>query len=125
MLRVLRPKLAVHLFDDDLAARDLGGVRDEALELLLAQPLGYDAGRLVGMGRGVEEVDGAHDAVTGLDEEVAAEARKLAEARGQTRIDLLLQLVGALGVDSFVASHDGMHVLLLTVDLRTENSDER
>jgi hypothetical protein len=62
--------------------------------------------------------------VAGFDEEVAAEARKLAELGGQLLVDLLLQLVGAVRVDSFVASHDGMHVVLLTVDLRTESSNE-
>jgi hypothetical protein len=35
-----------------------GGFGNEGLELLLAQPLGHDASRLAGLGRGVEEVDG-------------------------------------------------------------------
>jgi hypothetical protein len=34
----------------------------------LAHPLGWDAGRLLGVSRGVEEADGAQDAVAGLDE---------------------------------------------------------
>jgi len=41
--------------DDDLAARDLRRVRERRLELLLAQPAAGDAGRLVGLRRGVEE----------------------------------------------------------------------
>src|SRR5215208_300182 len=76
------------------------------------------------MRRSVEEVDGTHDAVVGLDEEVAVEAVELLEARGQALADLALELVGALGVDSFVTSHDGMHVLSNLCDPKTESSDE-
>lgn len=71
----LRPNRSVGPFHDDLAASDLRRVRNETLQLLLAQPVGYDAARLLGLRRGIEEVDGTHDALTGFDEEVTAEAR--------------------------------------------------
>jgi hypothetical protein len=73
----LRPNRSVGPFHDDLAARDLRRVRNQALQLLFAQPVGYDAARLLGLRRSIEEVDRTHDAVTGFDEEVTAEARKL------------------------------------------------
>jgi hypothetical protein len=73
----LRPNRSVGPFHDDLAARDLRLVRNQTLQLLLAQPVGYDAARLLGLRRSIEEVDRTHDAVTDFDEEVTAEARKL------------------------------------------------
>jgi hypothetical protein len=73
----LRPNRSVGPFHDDLAASDLRRVGNQALQLLLAQPVGHDAARLLGLRRGIEEVDRTHDAVTGFDEEVTAEARKL------------------------------------------------
>ena len=45
------------LVHDDLAAGDLRRVRERRLQLLLAHPVGYEAGRLVGVRRGVEEAD--------------------------------------------------------------------
>jgi hypothetical protein len=71
----LRANRSVGPFHDDLAASDLRRVRNQALQLLLAQPVGYDAARLLGLRRSIEEVDGTHDALTGFDEEVTAEAR--------------------------------------------------
>jgi hypothetical protein len=73
----LRPNRSVRPLHDDLSARDLRRVRNQGLELLLAQPVGYDPARLLGLRRSIEEVDRTHDAVTGFDEEVTAEARKL------------------------------------------------
>jgi hypothetical protein len=72
----LRPNRSVPVHDD-LSARDLRRIRNHGLELLLAQPVGDDAARLLGLRRRVEEVDRTHDAVTGFDEEVTAEARQL------------------------------------------------
>ena len=65
---------------DDFAVGDLRRVRERPFELLLAHPVGCDPGRLLGVSRGVEEADGAQDAVAGVDELVAAEARQLAQA---------------------------------------------
>jgi hypothetical protein len=48
------------------------------------------ASRLVGLGRRVEEVDGGHDAVAGVDERVAVEARQLAEAGSRLSSTLLM-----------------------------------
>ena len=59
--------------------------------------------------------DGAHDAVAGLDEVVAAEPLHLAEAGYQLLVDLLDELVGAALVDAFVASDGGMHMVLLAL----------
>src|SRR4051812_35584119 len=64
------------LVRDDLAGRDPRRVREELLELLLTHPAGHELGRLVGLRRDVEEADGAHDAVVGLDQVIAPEARQ-------------------------------------------------
>jgi len=63
------------LVDDDLSAGDLRRVRECRLESLLVHPVGRDAGRFLGVSCGVEEADGADDAVTGIDQVVAVEAR--------------------------------------------------
>ena len=42
---------------------------------------------------GLEEADGGHDAVAGIDEVIAAEARQLAQAGHQGLVDLLDELV--------------------------------
>src|SRR5205823_2079837 len=93
-------------------------IRKRRLQLLLAHPGGCNASRLVGLPRSVEDADGAHDAVAGLDEVVALEARQLAQAGDQGLADLLGQLVGATRVDTLVASNGGMHVLLPTVTVQ-------
>jgi hypothetical protein len=54
-LRLLGLDELARLVDDGLAARDLRRVGEHRLELLLAQPAAGDAGRLVGLGLGVEE----------------------------------------------------------------------
>ena len=69
-----------HLVHDDLAAGDLRRAREGRLELLVAHPGGRDARRLVGLLGGVEEADRGHDAVAGVDQVIAAEARQLAQA---------------------------------------------
>src|SRR6188472_1114974 len=91
--RGLRPNGSVGLVDDDLAVRHLRRTLEDPLELLVAHPLGCDTRRLVGLRRGVEEADRAHDALAGVDQEVAAEAGQLAQTRRQTLADLLRQLV--------------------------------
>src|SRR5690242_21807571 len=91
--RGLCPNGSVGLVDDDLAVRHLRRILEDPLELLVAHPLGCDTSRLVGLRRGVEEADRAHDALTGIDEEVAAESGQLAQARRQTLANLLRQLV--------------------------------
>src|SRR5207253_2340938 len=68
--------------------------------------------------RRIEEANRGHDAVAGLDQEVAVEPGQLAQLRDQVLVDLLRQLVGAADVDTLVASHGGMHVLLLTSLIR-------
>src|SRR6476646_776723 len=86
--RGLRPDGSVGLVEDDLAVRDLRRILEDRLELLVAHPLGCDTSRLVGLRRGVEEADRAHDALAGVDQEVAAEAGQLAQARRQALVDL-------------------------------------
>src|ERR1043166_767672 len=112
--RDLRPNGSVGLVDDDLAVRHLRRLLEDPLQLLVAHPLGCDTSRLVGLRRGVEEADRAHDAPAGVDEEVVAEAGQLAQPRRQTLGDLLRQFVLVTGVDTFVASHGRKHLLLLT-----------
>src|SRR6188472_2540917 len=97
------------LVDDDVAARELGRVRKRLLELLLAQPAGGDAGRLVGLRRGVEEADGRHDAVAGVDEGVAIEARELAQHRQEALVDLLDELALTALIDRLVAANGAVH----------------
>src|SRR5207342_3680259 len=99
--RGLRPDGSVGLVDDYLALRHLRRSLEDPLELLVAHPLGCDTSRLVGLSRGVEEADRAHDALAGVDEEIAAEARQLAQARRQTLADLLLQFVLVTRVEAF------------------------
>src|ERR1051325_1443768 len=89
--RGLRPNGSVRLVEDDLAVGDLRRSLEDPLELLVAHPLGCDTSRLVGLRRGVEEADRAHHALAGVDQEVAAEARQLAQPRRQTLADLLRQ----------------------------------
>src|SRR5579864_1473592 len=115
---LLRPNRSVGLVDDDLSVRHLRRILEDPLELLVAHPLGCDTSRLVGLGRGVEQADRAHDAVAGVDQEVAAEAWQLAQAWRQTLADFLRQLVLVTRVDVFVASHGRKHVLLLTVSVQ-------
>src|SRR6187397_2136764 len=99
--RGLCPNGSVRLVDDDLAVRHLRRILEDPLELLVTHPLGCDTSRLVGLRRRVEEADRTHDALTGVDEEVAAEARQLAQARRQTLADLLRQFVLLTRVDTF------------------------
>src|SRR5438477_638953 len=105
---------------DHLAEGDLRRIRKRALQLLVAHPTGREASRLVGMRRRIEEANRGHDAVAGLDQEVAVEPGQLAQLRDQRLVDLLRQLVGATGVDTLVASHGGMHVQLLTSSIKVE-----
>ena len=72
----------------------------------------------MGLVRVLEEADRRHHALAGLDQEVAAEARQLADAGHEPFPDLLRQLLGAGLVDSLVPSHGGIHVLLLTLLLQ-------
>src|ERR1044072_4606435 len=99
------------LANDDLAAGDLRRVGEARLELLPAHPVGRNAGRLVGLRRRVEEADGAHDAVAGIDEVVAAEARQLAQAGNERLVDLLDELARAGLVGRLVASNRAIHVI--------------
>ena len=67
--------------------------------------------RLVGLRRRLEEADGGHDAVAGIDEVIAAEARQLAQAWGTRRVlDLLDELAGAALVDRLIAPNGAVHV---------------
>src|SRR4029450_2919770 len=118
--RVLNPDESVRFLHDHFAARDLGRIGKCRLQLLLAHPGGCDAVRLVGLHRRVEEVDGAHDAVVGLDEVVTLEAWHLAQTRQKALADLLGQLLRAALVDALVPSDGGMHLLLLTVTIQAE-----
>src|SRR4029450_4740352 len=102
--RGLPPNGSVGLVDDDLAVRHLRPSLEDPLELLVAHPLGCDTSRLVGLRRGVEEADRAHDALTGVDQEVAAEAGQLAQARRQTLADLLRQLVLVAPAETLAAA---------------------
>jgi hypothetical protein len=90
---------------DDFAARDLRRVGQRRLELLLAYPVGRDAARLVALGRRLEEPDRDDDAVAGIDEVIATEARELAQAGRQGLVDLLDELAGTALVDRLVASN--------------------
>src|SRR5689334_15915739 len=116
--RGLCPDGSVGLVDDDLAARHLRRILEDALQLLVAHPLGGDTRRLGGLRRTVEEADRAHDALAAVDQEVAAEPGQLAQARRQTLADLLRQFVLLARVDTFVASHGCKHLLLLTLQGR-------
>jgi hypothetical protein len=91
---------------DDLSARDLRRIRECPLQLLVTHPRRCDARRLVGLCRCLEEADGTHDAVTGLDEVVTAEARHLGQAGQQVLADVLDELVGATLVDSLVPDRE-------------------
>src|SRR5438477_5509602 len=103
---------------DHLAEGDLRRIRKRALQLLVAHPSGRNTSRLVGMRRRIEEANRGHDAVARLDQQVAVEPGQLAQLRDQRFVDLLRQLVGATGVDTLVASHGGMHAVLLTSLIR-------
>src|SRR5687768_8817470 len=69
----LRDRDAVAV-SDDLAARDLGLVRDHRLELLVADPRRDDTRRLLALLGCLEETERAEGAVAGLDQVVAGEA---------------------------------------------------
>ena len=56
---------------DDAAARDLGLVRNDRVELLVADPGCDGLRRLLALLRSLEETERAEDAVARLDEEVA------------------------------------------------------
>src|SRR5690348_13402359 len=101
--RLLRADDSVRLVHDHLSAGDLRRIRKGCLQLLVAHPGGCDATRLVALGRSLEEPNRAHDAVAGLDEVVALEARQLAQAGHETLVDHLGELVGATLVDTLVA----------------------
>src|SRR5689334_9709585 len=118
---LLRPSDPVRLVHHHLSACDLRRIRECGLQALLAQPGRCDPTRLVGLRRGVEEADGAHDAVADLEEVVAGEAGQLAQLRREALVDLLGELVGATLVDTLVTSDGGMHVVLLAVTFRAEN----
>src|SRR5207247_5108897 len=118
LLRLLCPDESVLLVHDHLSVSDLGRIRKCRLQLLLAHPGGCDATRLVGLRRSLEEPDRTHDAVAGLDDVVALEARQLAQAGHEALVDLLCQLVGATLVDTLVASNSAMHVMLPTVTVQ-------
>jgi hypothetical protein len=66
----LRARDAVAV-SDDLAARDLGSVGDQRLELLVADPGRDDVRGLFALLGCFEETKRAEDAVTGLDQVVA------------------------------------------------------
>src|SRR6476469_1266196 len=106
---VLRLDAVHRLVDDDFTIGHLRRILKDVLELLVANPLGCDTSRLVGLRRSLEEADRAHDAVAGVDEEVAAEAGKLAQLRCQALADLLGQLVDVARVDAFVTSDSRKH----------------
>jgi len=56
------------LVHDDLSVADLLRIREGGLELLLAHPVGRDAGRLLRVCRCVKQADRADDAVLDLDQ---------------------------------------------------------
>ena len=68
---------------DDAAARDLGLVGDDRVELLVADPGCDDLRRLHALLRSLEETERAEDAVAGLDEEVALEPGAASRAWGR------------------------------------------
>jgi hypothetical protein len=74
---------------DDFSAGDLRRVRECLLKVLLAHPVGRDAGRLVGLSLGVEEADRAEDDVAGIDQLIAAEAWQLAQPGKEAVLSLL------------------------------------
>src|SRR5207237_5603792 len=92
----------VCLVRDDLAGRDLRRIRKRRVELLVAHPGRYQAGRLLALLGRVEDADGSHDAVAAVDEVVATEARQLAQAGHQRLADLALELVGTAMILGFV-----------------------
>src|SRR4029078_11899887 len=77
---------------DDLAGRDLGRVRDQRLELLLADPARNEGRRVLALLGGLEEPERAEDPVLSLDQVVAGEARKLAQLRNEGLVDLAGEL---------------------------------
>src|ERR1700728_3340315 len=112
--RLERDELA-RLVNENLGVRDLRRIRQCRIELLLAHPVGRDAGRFLGMLRGIEEADGTQDAVIGHDQVIALEARQFAQAGNEAALSLLDELVAAVLIDRVVASNGGMHVMLPSI----------
>jgi len=81
---------------DDLAARDLGLVGHQRVELLVTDPRGDDLRRLGALLGSLEETERAEDAVAGLDQVVTLKARQLAQLRNEGLVDLAGQLGGAI-----------------------------
>src|SRR5437763_9296276 len=108
---------------DDLAARDLRRVRNQRVEVLVADPLFDERLGLVGLLCGLEETKRAQDAVAGLDQVVAGETGELAKLRDERRVDLADDLVHAGRVDAFVPTNFGMHLMLLLWVLRGRASE--
>src|SRR6266498_1112482 len=98
---------------NDLAARDLRRVRNQRVEVLVADPLRDEGLGLVGLLCSLEETKRTQDDVAGLDQVVAGETRELAMFRDERLLDLAVDLVHAGRVDSFVTTNSGMHLLLL------------
>src|SRR4029078_8760214 len=94
---------------DDLAARDLGLVGHQRLELLIADPGVDELARLVALLTGLKEAEGAEDTVAGLDQKITLESRQLAQLRNESLVDLAGQLGGAILVHTVVAANGGMH----------------
>src|SRR5205823_6052003 len=86
---------------------------------------GDEAGRLVGLRRGLEDAERAHDALAVVDQVVALEAGQLAQLGDEGLADLAAELVGAILVDTLVAPDGRMHVMLLTSFRSRQESPER
>src|SRR5688572_1902077 len=108
----LRDRDAVAV-SDDLAARDLRRVRDQRLELLVADPACDDVRRLLALLGSLEETERAEDTLIGLDQVVAGEAGQLAEHRDESLGDLARELRRAILVHTFIAANGREHVMLL------------
>ena len=73
---------------NDLAARDLGLVGENRVELLLADPRCDELRRLQALLRRLEETERGEDAVAGIDQVVALEPGQLLELRDRVSLTL-------------------------------------
>src|SRR3990170_6281804 len=108
---------------NDLAARDLGLVGENRLELLLADPRCDELRRLHTLLRRLEETERAEDAVAGIDQVVALEPGQLLELRDEGLVDLAGQLDRAILVHTVVTANGRKHVMLLRSSFRTGESE--
>src|SRR6476646_10551520 len=97
---------------NDLAARDLGLVGENRVELLLADPLCDELRRLHTLLGRLEVTERSEDAVAGIDQVVALEPRKLVELGDEGLVHLVRELGGALLVHTLVTADGCMHEML-------------